>query len=175
MPLHFERQPFVFCGGERGLGFFEPFRLFVESFRVAREQRLIGEGGLQHCNLRCERVYPSRQRFEREFLLIGEFCFRCRGRRCLRPFLRLSAIDGAGRGGSAALREHIVIAAHIFRPLTFRAGRVGRNDRRHRPVEKATVMADDEEGPLIVGDEFFQQIERFKVEIIGRLVEHEEV
>ena len=36
-------------------------------------------------------------------------------------------------------------------------------------------MADDEDGAVIIGDHLLQQVERFEVEIVGRLVEHEQV
>ena len=36
-------------------------------------------------------------------------------------------------------------------------------------------MADDEHGAVIVGDHFLEQIERLEVEVVGRLVEHQQV
>ena len=36
-------------------------------------------------------------------------------------------------------------------------------------------MADDNDGACIIGEHFLQQVERFKVEIIGRLVQHQEI
>ena len=36
-------------------------------------------------------------------------------------------------------------------------------------------MADDQDRPVIIGDHFLQQVERFQVQIVGRLVQHEQV
>ena len=46
---------------------------------------------------------------------------------------------------------------------------------RHRPVEEVAVVADDQHRPVIIGDHFLQQVERFQIEIVGRLVEHQQV
>jgi hypothetical protein len=36
-------------------------------------------------------------------------------------------------------------------------------------------VADDQHGAVIIGDHFLQQVERFEIEIVGRLVEHQQV
>ena len=45
----------------------------------------------------------------------------------------------------------------------------------HRPVEKVPVVADDQDRAFIVGDHFLQQVERLQIEVVGRLVENEQV
>ena len=36
-------------------------------------------------------------------------------------------------------------------------------------------MADDQDGTVIIGDHFLQQVERFEIQIVGRLVEDQQV
>ena len=45
----------------------------------------------------------------------------------------------------------------------------------HCAINKITVMADDDDGALIIGDDLLQQFERFHIEIIGRLVKHQHI
>ncbi|WP_374139284.1 hypothetical protein [Sphingomonas sp.] len=42
-------------------------------------------------------------------------------------------------------------------------------------IEEIAVMADDQHGPVIIANHFLQQIERFEIEIVGRLVEDQQV
>ena len=46
---------------------------------------------------------------------------------------------------------------------------------RHRAVEEVAVMADDQHRAVIIGNHFLQQIERFEIEVVSRLVEHQQV
>ena len=46
---------------------------------------------------------------------------------------------------------------------------------RYRPVQKITVMADDQHRALIIANHFLQQIKRFQIKVVGRLVEHQQV
>ena len=46
---------------------------------------------------------------------------------------------------------------------------------RHGPVEEVAVVADDQDRALVIGDHLLEQVERFKVEVVGRLVEHQQV
>ena len=45
----------------------------------------------------------------------------------------------------------------------------------HRAVEEIAVVADDQDRAFIIGDHFLKQVERFEVEVVGRLVEHQEI
>ncbi len=36
-------------------------------------------------------------------------------------------------------------------------------------------MADDQHRAVIIGDDLLQQVEGFEIEVVGRLVEHEQV
>ena len=45
----------------------------------------------------------------------------------------------------------------------------------HGPVEKVAIMADDQNRTAIVGDNLLQQIKRFQIEIIGRLIQHQQI
>ena len=42
-------------------------------------------------------------------------------------------------------------------------------------VEEVAVVADDEDGAVIVGDHLLEQVEGLEVEVVGRLVEDEQV
>ena len=46
---------------------------------------------------------------------------------------------------------------------------------RHRPVEEVAVVADDQDGAFVIGDDFLQEVESLEVEVVGRLVEDEQV
>ena len=49
-------------------------------------------------------------------------------------------------------------------------------DRRgHQPVDEVTIVADQQDGSIVVGDDLLQQIQRFEVEVVGRLVQHQQV
>ena len=45
----------------------------------------------------------------------------------------------------------------------------------HRPVEKVAVMADDQHGAVIIGNDLLQEVERFQIEVIGWLVEYQQI
>ncbi len=47
--------------------------------------------------------------------------------------------------------------------------------RGHRAVEEIAVVADNQDGAVIFGDHFLQQVQRFHVEIVRRLVQNEEI
>ena len=46
---------------------------------------------------------------------------------------------------------------------------------RHRAVEEVAVVADDQHRAVVIGDHFLEQVERLEVEVVGRLVEHQQV
>jgi len=75
-------------------------------------------------------------------------------------------------GERLTLRCPILISArdHIDAARPIKAQRHGDS-----AVEKVAIMADDQNSALVIGDHFLQQIERFKVKIIGRLVQHQKV
>ena len=43
------------------------------------------------------------------------------------------------------------------------------------PVDEIAVMADQQHGAVKIIEQFLQQVERFDIEIIGRLIENEQV
>ena len=86
--------------------------------------------------------------------------------RRLRPFTAFALQIGA------ALRQHVGIAAGIFDP----AAVAFRHDHRgHDAIEEVAVMADQDHGALVVAEHFLQHVEGFEIEIVGRLVEHQQV
>src|SRR5689334_19670893 len=46
---------------------------------------------------------------------------------------------------------------------------------RHRAVEEVAVVADDEDGAVVVGDHLLKQVKGLQIEIVGGLVEHEQI
>ncbi len=79
---------------------------------------------------------------------------------------------GFGADTGAALRHHVGIAASIFRPAP---AAFSNEDRGRNPIEKVAIVARENDGAFIVGKHLLQQIERLEIEIVGRLVEDEEI
>ena len=81
---------------------------------------------------------------------------------------------GAGRAGQAvaALGDHVGITAGIFDPTS---AALRDEHRSHDPIEKISVVADQQHRAGIVGQQLLQQIQRLDVEVVGRLVEHQQV
>src|SRR6476620_3429806 len=46
---------------------------------------------------------------------------------------------------------------------------------RHRAVEEVAIVTDDQHRPVIISDDFLQQVESLEVEVVGRLVQDEQV
>jgi hypothetical protein len=42
-------------------------------------------------------------------------------------------------------------------------------------IEEIAIMADDQDGAIIIGNDFLQQIQRLQIEIVGWLVQHQQV
>ncbi len=81
-------------------------------------------------------------------------------------------LDGLRLDPPPALRQHVGVAAGIFLPAAVAFG----DDHRGRDaVEEVAVVADQQHRAGIVGQQLLQQVERFEVEIVGRLVEHQQV
>ena len=92
--------------------------------------------------------------------------------RCLARLRRFRLIRRPARDVGAALRQHVGIAAGIFDPAAVAL----RHDHGvHHPVEEVAVVADQQDRAGIIGQHFLQQVQRFQVEIVGRLVQHQQV
>ena len=77
----------------------------------------------------------------------------------------------AGFGGAAAFQIVGVAAGMRADP-----GRALEGEKRgHRAVEEIAVVADDQNGAVIIGDHLLKQVERLHVEIVRRLVEDQEI
>src|SRR5262249_31456172 len=71
-----------------------------------------------------------------------------------------------------ALRQHVRIAAGIFDPFAIAI----RSDRRgDDTIEEIAVMADQDHRALVVAEHLFEHVEGFEIEIVGRLVQHQQV
>src|SRR6478735_4224207 len=55
------------------------------------------------------------------------------------------------------------------------AGAVEAEGNRHGTIQEVAVVADDQNRPLIIRDHLLKQVERLEVEVVGRLIENEEV
>ena len=72
----------------------------------------------------------------------------------------------------APLREHVAVAAGIFGPFAFA---LRREDSVDTAIKKIAIMADENDGAGVSAERLLEDIERFEIEIVGRLVEHQEV
>ena len=79
---------------------------------------------------------------------------------------------GFGRGLGLALAEVVVVAAVVFLDPA-----VGLDDQGagHDVVEEGPVVADQQDRPLILDQQAFEQLQRLDVEVVGRLVQDQHV
>jgi len=70
------------------------------------------------------------------------------------------------------LAQIVAVAAGIFFP---HAGAFKGERLRHHVVEEGAVVADQEQCARVILQSGFQQLERFDVEVVGGLVEHQDV
>jgi len=70
------------------------------------------------------------------------------------------------------LAQIVAVAAGIFFP---HAGAFKGERLRHHVVEEGAVVADQEQRARVILQSGFQQLERFDVEVVGGLVEHQDV
>ncbi len=103
--------------------------------------------------------------------LAGGFRFfdRCcdRTRRCGNSRL------GGRNAGLIFFNTHpILVAADVFHQL---AVALERDHLRDDVVEERAVMADQEQCAVILRQQFFEQLQRLDVEIVGRFVEHQHI
>ena len=96
------------------------------------------------------------------------------------PVARLGASPGSALAfGSAspARSRRAAPACRSSRRRTRSSGRrpPARSRACHDAVEEVAVVADEDDGAGIVAQHFLQHVERLEVEIVGRLVEHQQV
>ena len=89
-----------------------------------------------------------------------------RGRRGL-GFLRFAAVEIR-----AALGQHVGVAAGIFGPA---AVAFGREHQVHDAIQEVAVVADEDDGAGIGAEHFLQHVQRFQIEVVGGLVQHQQV
>ena len=70
------------------------------------------------------------------------------------------------------MHRQVLIAADVFFQTAFS---FKYNALRNHVVQKHTVVADEEHGAGVVAQQFFQQFLRVDVQIIGRLVQHQNI
>ena len=90
--------------------------------------------------------------------------------RCLVGLGRRAAL--LAREIAAALRQHVAVAAGIVEPA---AVAVGRDHAIDEAIEEIAIVADEQHRAGIVRQHVLEHIERFHVEVVGRLVEHQQV
>ena len=100
--------------------------------------------------------------------------------RRIRPTLGTIRLFG-GAGGRAGRRVHLALAGDIKLPVGESTGIVGQLGVLQRPDpggqrgEQCPVVGHQHDGSLIVLQGVFQRLDRFHVEVVGRLVEHQQV
>src|SRR5690606_32553738 len=131
---------------------------------------------LKGCNLRCGLVDLTGQSLQRVFLLVGKLAggltLRLGGAAGFRRTLFLLTGLPALKLLTFALSKHVRIAAGIFKPDAVAFGCDGAGD---SPIEEITIVADQDYGCWEIFHQFLQEIERLHVEVVGGLVENEQV
>ena len=54
-------------------------------------------------------------------------------------------------------------------------GAVEAEGNRHGTIQEVAVVADDQNRPLLIRDHLLQQVERLKIEVVGWLIQHQQV
>src|SRR4051812_24888790 len=170
---HFELQPFVLGLGQLLLrlrqsvgSLIEALAILAEEIGVVKEALLLGDLGLQLGD-------GLGQRFQRVLLVEGQPSSRAAGRRDGSLLSRLfDGLRSRALHVGAALGQHVGIAAGIFEPASVT---LGHDHGRHHAVEKIAIVADQDHGALVVAEHFLEDVEGLEVEVVGRLVQHQEV
>ena len=147
------------------------------ALRIAGVEAGVVQPGLQGDDLVGEPRHRRFQRLQPALVLVGEL-LAARGaarRRWRRLAWRLGRASGRPRAASKKpgfWRDEVAPAA---RRLDDVAGAVQRDGRGRQPVDEVAVVADQDQGAVVVGQHLFQQVQRLHVEVVGGLVEHQQV
>ena len=153
----------------------------VEGGRVLREEIRIGQAVPRASRSRPPAPRSCRAAFRARISACRKAspCLAAAGRRrfAIAGLRRCRGGPGArSRRFIAALGDHVGIPAGIGDPAAFaRPCGVRRDHRGHRAVEEIAVVADQQDGSRKARDQLLQQVERLHVEIVGRLVEDQQV
>ena len=173
-----QRSEAVRCSGERR--------------RVSCEQVGVREGRFESFLLTFQGVQAFRQgfqflsqQFELPLLFEAELAGFARGGPCVR---------GGSRAGGRSVgfffcflcRRGVLLPRlpqlSLTQPIRIRADVLmrhavafERNHAGHEVVQKGSVVADDEHCAGVIRDQFLQKFQRFRVQVVGRLVEHEHI
>ena len=96
---------------------------------------------------------------------------RLAGRSGLYRFLFLLLARSAREIG-AALHQHVTVTAGILGPA---AVPLRGNHATHQAIEKIAIVADEQDRAGVFAEHVLKHVERFHVEIVGRLVEHQQI
>src|SRR5262249_47672674 len=77
-----------------------------------------------------------------------------------------------GADVSAALRQHVGVAAGVLDPS---ASAFRHQHRTNRAVKEVAVVTDEDDGASVVGEHLLQHVEGLKIEIVGGLIEDQQV
>ena len=150
--------------------------------RVHRGVIALVERGLVHRrgqgrDLRFQILDRLRQQFEFALVLVAELALR-RSRRGRDHGRRRDRL-GCRRGGGArrfapgrALAQPVAVAADVIADA---AVAFHHQRRRHHAVEEVAIVADQQQRAGILAQQFFQQFQRFHVQVVGRFVHHQQV
>ena len=151
------------------------FRGGIEALGVLGEERRIRQLGFELGQRRLDLFNLAGQGFQRvlvlEAELAGGFVLRLLALGFARGLLGLLG-RLSGFHAFAALGDHIRIPARIDAPdpVLFPGDGGGGG-----AVDEIPVVAHQKRRAVIVRDQLFQEIQRFKIKIVGRLVEHQKV
>src|SRR6478672_5081065 len=172
---YFQFQPavlgggeFLMCGGHRSRGLVELLAIPGIEIGVVEHILLPRDLGLQLFD-------RLRQRLQRVLFIKIQPALWCCRRRSSQP--GFPAVVGCSLHWlalqvGAALRQHIAVAAGIFdpAPVAFR-----HDYRCYDTIEEVAVMADQDHRAVVVAQHFLQHVEGFQVEVVGRLVQYQQV
>src|SRR5690554_3056920 len=147
---------------------------------VAEERRIRQRRG--HLRQpRLQRLDPRRQLLQFTRFLVAALgarhrgrCRRCSpGRRSRRGRPGSSQPGRRSRGpGLRPLPEPVAVAANVFANVALALHHQGRG---HDVVEEVAVVADQQQGALVVGQQLFEKLQSFHIEVVGGLVHHQQV
>jgi hypothetical protein len=157
--------------GVLGLDLGQSLRDEYDVVRVAVERR-IGQLVVQDAQFAFQRLDPRRQRLQLSGLLERELP-RLAGLAGFLVELLFVDLGLLGLGCFLALLPApVLVAADVFFDRAVAREDPGAGD---DVVEKRRVVADQQHGPLEVDQQLFEQFQRLAVQIVGRLVEDQEV
>src|SRR6185437_13603513 len=169
--LGFQRLPALELRQQQCLYLLEPLAIGADLRSALQVIVRRAHAGVDRRLLLLQRLDLAGKRGELPLLLVAESRARlglCRWRGAIARALA-AGLDARRR---ASLPQPVTVAAHVFAPCPTA---LGGERLRHYVVEKAAVMAHEQQRAGVVLQLLLEQLEGLDVEIVGRLVEHQQI